>query len=232
MESESTDGPTDAPAPARVAPETGSHAASAAVERVNALRAKGLFAELSEEAIATAVGRARLSDADALFLDLLGQYYAADGDAEASGRRINQDRYFAFRDGERANAHMVVQRLSALVPEVGMVSLERIGSDDGPLVIRAGELLSAVTDHESDIANDEVDLSEIEEDPRVTIQSLVAAMNVLLERNGVPERLVQLPGDGLREAYVAIGREPALELCASGLLEIEDPAFLRELAGW
>ncbi len=175
-----------------------------------------------------------LSDApeDAQRLDLVEGYYDAAGDAEASGRRTDADRYFIFREGDRTNAHLVVQQLAALLPEIGMVSLERIGSEDGPLVIRAGEHLSAVTDINAHLEDDEVDISALEDDDTVSVQALVTALNVLVGHCEVSERWVQLRGDGSREAYVATTLSRAIGLRSAGVLEEDDSELLIEFAGW
>lgn len=234
MATEATEGATGAApsAPAEVA--TGSDEGNRGLHGrfLAAMHDAGLMKAMDEASL-EALG-ARLGDApdDVQRLDIVESYYAAEGDAELSGRRIDEDRYFIFREGDRTNAHLVVQELAALLPEVGMVSLERIGSDDGPLVIRAGEHFSAVTDINAHLEADEVDLSALEEGDTVSVQALVTAFNVLLDRHEVTERWLQLPGDGSREAYVATTVLRAVDLCSAGFLEEDNRELLIEFAGW
>ena len=125
-------------------------------------------------------------------------------------------------------------RLGAITPELGPDTLERIGSDDGPLVLRAGEHLAAVTDpeEEEELDTGPIDLSELEESATITVRGLVRAVNILLDRFGVRERLVPLPSDGRREAYGALPVAEAMTLCRAGALDVTNAERLFDLAAW
>lgn len=199
------------------------------------LREAGIIQDLSDALLAVIQETADpMANDEARRMDLLSLYYRASGDRKTSKRRILQDRFFYYVAGEPVNAHGLVRRLAAVSPEVGTVTLERIGSDDGPLVLRAGEHLSAVTDEEDDESDEldtgEVDLSELE--ATITVNGLVRAMNVLLERCEVRVRFVPLPSDGRREAYVAMGVVEAMLLCRTGRLDEVEPEALMDFCAW
>ena len=201
---------------------------------VKSLRQVGLLAELSDGLLEVLLESVEPKDEDGRRLDLLEMYYGAGGEQATAVRRVKADRFFIHHDSEAVTAHELVRRLSALMPEVGPIALERIGADDGPLVLRAKHHFSAVTDeYEDDLDTGEVDLTELEpEAVTITVRGLVRAMNVLLERNGVRERLVQLRSDGAREAYAAVGVSEAMGLCRARCLEDEDPERVMEDAAW
>ena len=197
------------------------------------LRDAGLLRDLTDPLLAVIQESTNsMADSEARRMDLLSLYYRANGERSISKRRILQDRFFYYVSGEPVNAHGLVKRLAAVAPEVGAVSLERIGTDDGPLVLRAGEHLSAVTDDDEDDQLDtgEVDLATLE--ATISVSGLVRAMNVLLERCEVRERLVPLPSDGRREAYVAMGVVEAMLLCRTGHLDEESPETLMDFCAW
>ena len=60
----------------------------------------------------------------------------------------------------------------------------------------------------------------------------MSALNVLLDRYGVRERLVPLRSDAAREVYVALPLTEALELARLGHLEEESGEAVMELACW
>ncbi|MEM6957656.1 MAG: hypothetical protein AAF411_12205 [Myxococcota bacterium] len=187
------------------------------------LRGAGLLDDLTDTLLQVFLERLDPSmDADARRLDILDLYYQGGGDLELGRRRAAQDRYFCHRATDEVSAHEVVQRLLPLLPELPTVRLERIGTedqDDGPLVLRGGEHLSAVDDDESGNGT-------------VSVQALVGAINVLLARHNVRRRLVLLRVDGRREAFIAIGPAEAVGLCQRGCLEVGAPDQLMEYAAW
>ncbi|HEY8432584.1 MAG TPA: hypothetical protein VIL20_29640 [Sandaracinaceae bacterium] len=201
------------------------------------LRSAGLLGELDEDELLRIASEASEEDTDARRITLLETYYEAAGDAEASLRRRKADRFFVQRVGEPATAGGLVKRLSELAPELAGVKLERIGGEDGPLVLRVGDDVAAVLDdYEEETDTDEFDLREAEARrravPMVTVRGLVRALNVLLDRRGVRVRLVAMRGDAEREAYVALGVSEAVQLAQLGYLEDEDPADVMELGAW
>ena len=103
-------------------------------------------------------------------------------------------------DDFAVSAHQLVEALASVNPEVAPVELQRIGADDGPLVLRAGEHFSAVIDEDDEGA----------EQGTVAVRALVRALNALLARAQVNERLVPLvPGES-RELYVGVTEEGAM----------------------
>ncbi|MCA9615384.1 MAG: hypothetical protein H6721_08780 [Sandaracinus sp.] len=201
---------------------------------VRSLRTAGWLAELTDPLLAVFQESATANpDEDARRLDLLLLYYHA-SDTEAAARRRAQDRFFLHDADEPASARDLVVRLSSVTPELGTVTLERIGTDDGPLVLRAGEHLAAVSDpeEEEELDTGQIDLSELEEAASITVRGLVRAVNILLDRFGVRERLIPLPSDGRREAYAALPVAEAMTLCRAGGLDVTNAERLFDLAAW
>lgn len=197
------------------------------------MRGAGLVAELDDaelERVVRAVGQRRGLTRR---IDLLESYYQAHGDTDAALRRCAKDRFFVHRADEEATASELVGRFARLAPELAEVKLERIGTDDGPLVLRSGDQLSAVFDDPDEDALDtgEIDLSTLDE-ATVTIRGIVQALNVLLDRAGVRQRFVPLRSDAAREAYVGIGVTEAVALAQSGHLEDDDPETVMDLGSW
>ncbi len=189
-----------------------------------ALSEAGVLEELGDTLRLVLSEQAGVGDEEKRRLDLVELYYAASGDAETSKRRRLQDRFFAHHDDQATSAKDLVAGLREILPEIPQVHLARIGGDDGPLVLRSGELFAAVAD--------ELDEDPEEDGGEVTVRGLVHAMNVLLDRVGVRERLVGLPGDGLREVYVGLPLASAMVLCRDGLLDADDPEELMDSAAW
>ena len=207
---------------------------------IEAVRAAGLAPDLAGDEllrVATMVGDGGGTEKR---LDALEAYYAANGDAQLSRTRRSVDRFFLLRATEPTTAGALVTHLAELVPEVGAIALERIGGGtDGPLVLRAGEIFAALLDdYEESMDTDEIDLRELEarraaeHTTMVTLRGLVRAVNVLLDRKGVRERLVALRGDDVREAYIATSVTEAIELARGGYLDDDDVEDVMELAGW
>lgn len=204
---------------------------------LEAVRGAGLLSELDEEELLRVASEVSEGDADERCVTLLELYYAAGGDAEASTRRRRADRFFLQRVGQPATAAGLVARLVALTPELDAVALERIGGGDGPLVLRAGEHFAAVLDdYEEEADTGELDLREAEQRksgvPMVTVRGLVRALNVLLDRRGVRERLVALRGDHEREVYAGLGVAEAMQLTRAGYLEDDDAEDVMDLGAW
>ncbi len=205
---------------------------------LDGLQKAGLLEHLDEEELLRIASEVEESDGERRRVDLLALYYAAAGDDEVSETRRLADRYFLQSVGEPATASGLVDRLAVLTPELGKVELERIGGgEDGPLVLRAGGHFSAVLDdYEEETDTEEYDLSEAEQRQggvtMVTVRGLVRALNVLLDRHDVRERLVSLRGDEEREVYVALGVAEAAQLARAGFLEDENAEDMMELAAW
>jgi hypothetical protein len=119
-------------------------------------------------------------------------------------------------------AHQLVDTLVALNPEIEVASLQRIGSDEGPLVLRSGEHYSAVSDEDD----------EHSEPGTVAVRALVRALNALLAKAQVTERLVPLVPDESRELYVGVTEDGAMTLLQGGCTELSAVAALREFASW
>jgi hypothetical protein len=204
---------------------------------LEAMQKAGLLAELDEEELLRVASEVESTDEESRRVEMLELYYSAAANGEASARRVGADRFFLQRVGAPATAASLVARLAALLPELGAVELERIGGGDGPLVVRAGEHFSAVLDdYEEETDTGEFDVAESEQRkgavPMVTVRGLVRAMNVLLDRHDVRERLVSLRGDEEREIYVALGVSEAILLARGGYLEDDDAEEVMDLGAW
>lgn len=184
------------------------------------LRAAGLLADLTDALIETLMEVVGSKGEDARRLDLLELYYAAAGDVDASRRRSRADRMIVHHTGFGENAVTFIARLTVTNPELPGLCVERMGTDDGPLVLRSGDFVSAVSDDDDP------------SDGQVSVRAIVQACNVLLDRAEVEERLVLLRGDGERELYVAVGPTEALALCQAGALEEDDWERLHEYCSW
>ncbi|AKF08696.1 hypothetical protein [Sandaracinus amylolyticus] len=210
------------------------------LEFVRALRNAGVAKDLQGDEllrVATAIGD---GDPIARRVDLLEAYYAAGGDERTARARKLADRLFVQRANDPVTAGALVARLSSIAPELGAVKMERIGSSaDAPLVLRAGEhFVALLDDYEESLDTDEIDLRELEERRRrghttmVTVRGLVRAVNVLLDRHGVRDRLVALSSDDDREVYIATSVTEAIELARGGWLDDENVEDVMELGGW
>jgi hypothetical protein len=164
------------------------------------------------------------SPAEARRLSLLEAYYGASSDAVAALRRRATDRWFMYHAADGIGAPQLVQRLLGVLPEIAGAHLERVGSAGGTLgtlVLRLGEHVCAIDDELSG------------RDMSVSVQEIVRAMNVLLERRNVRARLVGLFGDGTREAYVGLpSLSSALGLVEANYLTAPDVETLMALTAW
>ncbi len=209
---------------------------------IEALREAGLVPDLAGAELSRV---AKLIDGEpglARHIDILERYYEAAGDVGVSRTRRLVDRFFCQHEGDAITTTTLLTSLAELAPELGEISLERIGGGpDGPLVLRAGEHFAALLDdYEEHLDTGEVDLRDVEEVEReraagimmVTVRGLVRAVNVLLDRNGVRERLVPLLSDEPREIYVAVPLTEAIELARLGHLEESSPEDVMEMCSW
>ena len=191
-------------------------------EFLRLLHAAGLAAELDAQQLPAIAADLEDSGIDSRRMDILELYYRGNDDTSVALRRRSSDRFFMHNAYFSVNAHQLVASLASLNPEVAPVELQRIGSDDGPLVLRAGEHFSAVADEDD----------EVSEQGTVAVRALIRALNVLLAKAGVVERLVPLVPDESRELYVGVTQEGAMTLLQGGCTELSGPAALREFAGW
>ena len=202
---------------------------------VNELSAAGLMEELGASELSDITQKLGNVDGVQRKVDLLElYYYFAGGDEAAARRRRIHDRFFLHRDeDEAATARALVARLRELSPELPDVKLERIGEAiDDPLVLRSGEHFAAVIDdYEEDMDTGDIDLRELE-GASISVRGLVRALNILLDRHGVRDRLVPLIADEDREPYLATTLANAMNLCKAGLLEEETAEELIELCAW
>ena len=191
-------------------------------EFMRLLHAAGLACELDAQQLESIAVDVEQSRVDSRRMDILASYYRGDEDPSIGARRRLSDRFFMRNDHVPATAHQLVSRLANLNPEVGEVSLQRIGGEDGPLVLRSGEQFSAVTDEDDEHA----------ESDTVAVRALVRALNALLAKADVDERLVPLIPDESRELYVGVTEQGAMTLLQGGCTELSAVAALREFAGW
>lgn len=203
---------------------------------LDAMRGAGLLSELDQEELLRVASEVSDGDTDERCVTMLELYFEAAGDVETSARRRLADRFFIQRMDEPVTATALVSRLVSLTPELDGVTLERIGGDDGPLVLRAGDHHAAVLDDEDDPDTGEIDLraAELRKSgvAMVTVRGLVRALNVLLDRHGVRERLIAIRGDHEREIYAGLGVTQALSLTRAGYLEDDDAEDVLELGAW
>jgi hypothetical protein len=189
---------------------------------VRLLNAAGLACELDTRQLSAITSNLEESRVDSRRMDILGLYYRGNDDASVAARRRSSDRFFMHNDYFSVNAHQLVSSLANLNPEIASVKLQRIGTDEGPLVLRAGEHFSAITDEDDEDA----------EAGTVAVRALVRALNALLAKAEVSERLVPLVPDESRELYVGVTEEGAMTLLQGGCTELSAVAALREFASW
>ena len=189
---------------------------------VRLLNAAGLACELDTKQLSAIASNLDESRVNSRRMDILGLYYRGNDDASVAARRRSTDRFFMHNDYFSVNAHQLVSSLANLNPEIAAVKLQRIGTDEGPLVLRAGEHFSAITDEDDEDA----------EHGTVAVRALVRALNALLAKAAVSERLVPLVPDESRELYVGVTEEGAMTLLQSGCTELSAVAALREFASW
>lgn len=191
-------------------------------EFIRLLNAAGLACELDLAQLSTFTTDLDESRVDSRRMDVLELYYRGNNDASIANRRRTSDRFFLHNDHFSVNAHQIVASLATVNPEIAPVQLQRIGAGDGPLVLRAGEHFSAVTDEDDDEA----------EKGTVAVRALVRALNALLAKADVEERLVPLIPDDSRELYVGVTEDGAMTLLQGGCTELSAAAALREFASW
>ncbi len=189
---------------------------------VRLLNAAGLACELDTRQLSAITSDLDESRIDSRRMDILELYYRGGDEASIASRRRNSDRFFMHNDYFSVNAHQLVSSLANLNREISQVQLQRIGTDGGPLVLRAGEHFSAVTDEADEDA----------EKGTVAVRALVRALNALLAKAEVSERLVPLVPDESRELYVGVTEEGAMTLLQGGCTEHLAVAALREFASW
>ncbi|MEM8608219.1 MAG: hypothetical protein AAGF92_14000 [Myxococcota bacterium] len=191
-------------------------------EFVKTLNAAGLACELDNDQLDRIASEVDEDRIDARRMDILERYYDIGDESGFGAERRATDRFFHHHDDFVVNAHQIVEKLAVVNHEISSVTLQRIGAEDGPLVLRAGEHFSAVTDEEDDSG----------EAGTVAVRALVRALNALLAKASVAERLVPLVPDEVRELYVGVTEEGAMTLLQGGCTEISAVQALREFASW
>lgn len=186
------------------------------------LHAAGLACELDVKQLGWMASAVEETRVDSRRMDILELYYRGNDDASVASRRRGSDRFFMHNDHFSVNAHQLVALLADLNPELGSVKLQRIGAQSGPLVLRAGEHFSAIMDEDDEVA----------EADTIAVRALVRAINGLLAKAEVTERLVLLVPDESRELYVGVTEQGAMTLLQGGCTELSAVAQLREFASW
>jgi len=232
MELDPPQAPSAPPGPAAPAgpPPTPHQEGSAFIQ---ALKDVGLLKELTDGLHSALIERLpSVDDVDVRRMELLRLYYVESPQDGGEARRA-ADRFILHDSEHPESARQLVDRIAKLIPEIQPVSLERIGTDDGPLVVRSGaDTFSAVNESEEDLDTDEIDLSELEAAPTVTVRAIFRAMNILLDRIEARDRFVLLCSDGQRECYVQLSLGDALSLCAAGHLDDDDDEAVLDLGAW
>jgi hypothetical protein len=197
-----------------------------------ALKRAGLLGALDDRELERILAMPGTRPEFARQLDRLELYYSAENDLARLSDRVRADRFVIHHAASEENAHAILRRVATVAPEIARLRFERIGTDDGPLVLRLGEHVCAVDEDDEDVKqSDEIDLSALE-GAMVTVRSLVRAANLLLKRVGIERRFVLLRCDGRREAYCGLDANRAMELCAQGLLEERSASRLLEFGAW
>jgi hypothetical protein len=190
---------------------------------VAALREAGLISELRHLELSRAASYMGEGDVASRRIDLLAAYYEVEGDPISSKRRQAMDRWFLYNANDGLTAITLVQRLSAIAPEMDPARLTRIGGSAGALVLQSGDHVCALEDEREDAPGS----------VSVSVRELVRAFNVLLDRHGVRTRLVGLVGDGRREAYLGQSTMgTAIQLANADYLTAPDGETLMQLAAW
>ena len=191
-------------------------------EFMRLLSSAGIAHELDNDQLSAIASKLQDSRVESRRIDILERYYQGNDDASIALRRRASDRFFMHNEYFSVTAHQLLASLASLSPEVAPVELQRIGTEEGPLVLRAGENFSAVTDEDD----------EDGEDGTVAVRALVRALNALLGKVGVSERLIPLVPDDSRELYVGVTEDGAMTLLQGGCTELSTAAALREFASW
>jgi hypothetical protein len=191
-------------------------------EFLRLLHAAGLACELDTQQLGSIAAALEETRVESRRMDILALYYRGNDDASVAARRRSSDRFFMHNAHYSLSAQDLVGSLATLNPEVGAIELQRIGGGDGPLVLRAGESFSAVTDEDDEEADQET----------VAVRALVRAVNALLAKVEVTERLVPLVPDQSRELYIGVTEQGAMTLLQGGCTELSTVASLREFASW
>ena len=186
------------------------------------LNAAGLACELHVAQLAQMSAGLSEAQSHARRMDILEQYYAGGNDPSVATRRRKSDRFFAHHDATLCSAHHIVKTLAELNPEIAPVQLQRSETDGGSLALRAGEHISMVSDPDDEHAAPDT----------VAVRALIQALNSLLARVQVPERLIPLVPDDERELYVGVTELGAMTLMQAGCTEHSNVDALREFAGW
>lgn len=189
---------------------------------VRLLQSAGVAGELDAGQLSAIASKLEDSRVDSRRLDILERYYQGNDDTSTALRRRSADRFFMHHEYFAVTAHQLVASLTSVNPEVAPVELQRIGTDEGPLVLRAGESFSAVTDEDDEDA----------EQGTVAVRALVRSINALLAKAGVSERLIPLVPGEARELYVGVTEDGAMALLQGGCTELSAVAALREFASW
>ncbi|MCA9530287.1 MAG: hypothetical protein KC543_09140 [Myxococcales bacterium] len=211
--------PTSSEPPARRRPTTQPPATPADSDAawVAALRQVGLVRDLDPALFSILFGCLDSNSVDIRRIDLLLLYYFGGGrQPSASQRRVAADRTLLC--AAHTSAHSLIRRFGQLSPELPAPHIQRVGTDRGALILRAGHHFSSVDD--PDIG-----------DGTVSARALARAANGLLASARVHRRMIRLRTDGARELYVLLDRGGALELAAAGHLD-DDPGALQQLGHW
>lgn len=191
-------------------------------EFVDLLQVVGLVSDLDDDALASITTDLSEARVDIRRMDILERYYRANGDSLLASHRMQSDRFIIHNASDHVTAHILVDRLSVLIPEVSEVELQRIGGEDGPLVLRSGDNFSAITD-------DDIEMSE---QGTVSVKSVVRAFNRLIAHTDLPTRFVPFVADELREIYIALSKDGMLALARGGCIEPLPMAAIDDFAAW
>ena len=191
-------------------------------EFVDLLQVVGLASELDTNHLHSVTNDLAETRIDVRRMDILERYYKANGDNRTASQRKRSDRLIVHNASDRVTARALIERMSALVPEVATTELQRIGGQDGPLVLRSGDNLSAITD-------DDIEMSE---EGTLSVKSIVRAFNRLIAYTSLSFRFVPLVSDESREIYVALSKEGMLKMVHGGCVERLPMSSIDDFAAW
>ncbi len=197
------------------------------------LRSVGVLSDLDAEGSERLVRSLTATKEPSRWVEALRRYYMED--PECSAERRLRDRFYLHDGDSTCSAAELVRRLARLTPELPGLLIERLGGDDGVLVVRSGEQMAPVLDPDETSADTgEIDLEAIEREGTrsAAVQGIVRAVNALLSRAGVPRRFVQLRSDERCELYLAVTLDDALGMLEAGILEDADEEELRDFGCW
>ena len=157
---------------------------------------------------------------------LLSDWLVEEGTSISIGDEIMEVETDKIASAVEATDEGVLRRCVAVAGEtypvralMGVLAAEEVNDADIDAFIDAYEVPQAEDDEDAETGT-------------VAVRALVRALNALLAKAAVNERLVPLVPDDSRELYVGVTEEGAMTLLQGGCTELSAVAALREFASW